>query len=166
MKTICTFCNTVITEGIPEDNRVNHGVCQSCYRNILKNYGFNLQMFLNMLDAPVLLVDADARVLAANTLAIAAVGKPVDRVTGKLCGTVLDCINAFLPEGCGNTPECPDCTIRSTVNETFETGRPVKHRRATVIRKYNGTRETVHLLVSTDKDGKVVLLRLEPANVA
>jgi hypothetical protein len=165
MKTICTFCNAVITDGLPEDNRVNHGVCQSCYRTILKNYGFNLQMFLNLLDAPVFLVDADARVLAANNLAVAEVRKPVDLVRGKLCGTVLDCINAFLPEGCGKTPVCPDCTIRNAVNETFETGRPVKHRRAVVIRKNNGTRETVHLLVSTEKDGNIVLLRLEPVNV-
>jgi hypothetical protein len=165
MKTICTFCNTVITDGMPEDNRVSHGVCQSCYRTILKNYGFNLQMFLNMLDAPVFLVDADASVLAANTLAIAAVRKPVEMVRGRLCGTVLDCINAFLPEGCGKTPECPDCTIRNCVNETFETGIPIKHRHATIGRKNNGTRETIHLLVSTEKDGKVVLLRLEPAKV-
>jgi hypothetical protein len=119
-----------------------------------------------MFDAPVFLVDAEANVLAANTLAVAAVKKPVARVTGKLCGTVLDCINAFLPMGCGKTPECPACTIRSSVNETFETGKPVHDRRAILTRKKNGSPEKVSLLVSTQKDGNVVLLRLEPAKVA
>jgi hypothetical protein len=166
MKTVCAFCNTVLADDTSGDKRVNHGICKSCYRKIRDDFGFNLQLFVNMFDAPVFLVDTDATVLAANTLAVKAVKKPVARVTGKLCGTVLDCINSFLPPGCGKTPECPACTIRSSVNETFETGKPVKHRRAILTRKKNGSLEEVSLLVSTEKDGNVVLLRLEPAKVS
>jgi hypothetical protein len=165
MKTICAFCNTVINDDISADNRVNHGICKSCYRRILKDYGFNFRKCLNMLNAPVFLVDSDANVLAANTLAVAAVKKPVTWVRGKLCGDVLMCINAFLPEGCGKTPHCPDCTIRSSVNETYATAKQITRRPAVVIRKKNGNQVTEHLLVSTQKDGNIVLLRLEPVEV-
>jgi hypothetical protein len=107
------------------------------------------------------LVDSDANVLAANTLAVRAVQKPPELVHGRLCGKVLDCINAFLPEGCGKTPDCPDCEIRNAVNETYRTGMKIDDRPAVVHRKIGNHEKNGHLLVSTRKDGKVVLLRLE-----
>jgi hypothetical protein len=161
MKTVCSFCNTDISDGPQGDDTVSHGVCASCYTKILTGHGFNLRKFLNLLDAPVFLVDTDVNILAANTLAISAVKKPVEQVTGRLCGNVLECINAFLPEGCGKSPFCPDCTIRPAVNETYTTGRAIHRRPAVVTRKNNGHQETVRLFVSTQKDGDVVLLRLE-----
>ena len=163
MKTVCSFCNTVIRPGKLPDEPVSHGICKACYTRILTSHGFNVRKFLNLLDAPVFLVDDDVNILAANSLAIAAVKKPVVQVTGKICGIVLDCINAFLPKGCGKTAFCPDCTIRKTVNETYATGNPVSRRPADLCRRNNEAEETVRLLVSTRKDGNVVLLRLEPA---
>jgi hypothetical protein len=165
MVTICAFCDTVIRHEPLTVNLVNHGICESCYKSILTNHGFNLKKFLDLLDAPVFLVDADVNILAANTRAIATAKKPVAQITGKLCGTVLECINAFLPEGCGKTTHCPDCTIRNSVNETYSTGNQITRRPAVVIRKNNGNQETVRLLVSTQKDGDIVLLRLEPIGV-
>jgi hypothetical protein len=162
MKTICSFCNTVISEGSFPDDPVSHGVCNSCYSKIMTEHGFNLQKFLNMLDAPVFLVDEDVNVLAVNTLASTAVKKPIKKTRGQLCGNVLECINAFLPEGCGKTKDCPDCTIRNSVNETYKTGTQITRRPATITRK-NGNSEvkTEHLLISTRKDNGIVLLRLE-----
>lgn len=161
MKTICSFCNTVIEEGTAPEDQVSHGVCTACYHKILTEHGFNLQKFLNLLEAPVFLVDEDVNVLAANMLAVAAVNKPIEKTKGQLCGNVLECINAFLPEGCGKTESCPDCTIRNSVNETFRTGRPVSRRPATVTRKNGDSDETAHLIISTRKDNGVVLLQLE-----
>jgi len=166
MKTICSFCNTVIRPGAVPDDPVSHGVCKSCYNHILASHGFNARKFLDMLDTPVLLVDGDVRILAANRLAIAIVNKPIDQMKGKLGGKILECVNAFLPEGCGKTPFCPDCPIRTSVNETFATGHEVMRRPADLCRKIRNTEEHVHLLVSTRKDGNVVLLRLEPAAAA
>ena len=165
MKTICAFCNAVIKEDASADGHVSHGVCKACYRRILTEYGFNLQKYLDLLNAPVFLVDSDANVLAANTLAIGSVKKPVEQIKGKLCGDVLECINAFLPEGCGKTAHCPDCTIRSSVDETYATGNQITRRPATVTLKKNGSQVTEHLLVSTRKEGNIILLRLEPGGV-
>jgi hypothetical protein len=142
---------------------VSHGVCPTCYTKIIADYRFNLRKFLDLLDAPVFLVDADVNILAANTLAIAAVSKPVAQVRGNICGNVLDCVNAFLPEGCGRTALCPDCTVRASVNETYATGHPVSRRPAAIKRRNGDGEETLHFLVSTRRDGNIVLLRLEPA---
>jgi hypothetical protein len=163
MKTVCSFCTAIIRPGITPDDPVSHGICRSCYDRILASHGFNIQKFLNLLDAPVFLVDNDVTILAANTPALQMVKKPVPWVHGILCGTVLECINAHLRQGCGKTPSCPDCTIRTTVNETYATGHEVTRRPAAFSRKTSGTSEEVRLLVSTRKDGDIVLLRLEPA---
>ena len=161
MKTVCSFCSSVISHGSSEDDPVSHGVCISCYTKILTQHGFNLRKFLNLLDAPVFLVDDDVNVLAANTLAMAVVKKPIEHTRGRLCGDVLSCVNAFLPEGCGKTPSCPDCIVRASVNDTYKTGAQITRRPAVIVRKNGDSEETVHLLVSTRKDGGVVLLQLE-----
>jgi len=162
MKTICSFCNTVIRQDTSPDAPVSHGVCNTCYTKIMTEHGFNLQRFLNMLDAPVFLVDRDVNVLAANTLANAAVKKPIEKTHGEICGNVLECINAFLPEGCGKTQNCPDCTIRNSVNETYKTGTQITRRPAVITRKNGDSEDKMEqLLISTRKDNDIVLLRLE-----
>jgi len=163
MKTVCSFCNAVIHEGDSPDDPVSHGVCESCYRKILTKHGFNIRKFLDMLEAPVFLVDDDVNILAANSLAIATVKKPVAQISGNICGRVLDCINAFLQPGCGKTTFCPDCTIRSSVNETYATGHTVNRRPALLTHRTHDTEKMVQILVSTRKDGEIVLLRLEAA---
>ena len=162
MKTICSFCNTVISPGTSPDDPVSHGVCKSCYNRILASHGFNIRKFLDLLDAPVFLVDADVNVLAANTLAIKTAKKPIVQINGNICGKVLECINANLAGGCGKTLFCPDCTIRNSVDETYATGQVVTRRPAVLNRRCGDNHETINFLVSTRKDGDVVLLRLEP----
>jgi hypothetical protein len=161
MKTICSFCNAVIHEGESPDDPVSHGVCKSCYQDILTKYGFNIKKFLNMLEAPVFLVDSNVNVLAANSLAIGTMKKPLARIQGTLGGKLLECVNAFLPEGCGKTPFCPDCPIRASVNETYATGKAISRRPVTLCRKVGDTSGTTPLLISTRKDGNAVLLRFE-----
>jgi hypothetical protein len=161
MKTVCAFCNTLISPGSKDDDPVSHGVCPDCYNRIFSGFGFNTKKFLDMLDAPVFLVDAEVNTIAANSLAVALIGKPAPRVHGELCGDVLECINACLPPGCGKTEFCPDCTFRNTVNETFATGKPVTRRPAILTKKTGSVEQKIPFLISTRKDGDVVLLRLE-----
>lgn len=162
MRVVCSFCPAVIRPGTSPGDQISHGICSACYNRILTSHGFNVRKFVDLFDAPVILVDADVRILEANSLAIAAVGKPVAQVKGTLCGDMIDCVNAFLPEGCGNTRTCPDCTLRDSVNQTYATGDPVTRRPAVVTRRAGNTEEHLHFRVTTRKDGGVVLLRLEP----
>ena len=166
MKKVCAFCREVIEEGEPGNDATTHGVCSTCYRRLLAKYGFDLKKFLDLLDAPVFLVDSDVNVLAANSLALSLAGKPEREMAGKLCGDVLDCINAFRPKGCGKTDLCPDCRFRSSVEETFATGKAVTRRSSVLLRKNGETISEIPFLVSTRKDGDVVLLRIEPVAAA
>lgn len=161
MKTVCSFCNAVIREGDSPDDPVSHGVCTSCYEKILSRHGFNIRKFLNMLDAPVFLVDNNVNVVAANTSALAIAGKPLAQVRGNLCGKVFECVNSLIPHGCGRTKFCPDCVIRSSVNETYRTGTRIERRPALIHRNLHGDIHPTPLLVTTQKDGEIVLLRLE-----
>jgi hypothetical protein len=112
------------------------------------------------------LVDKDANVLAANTLATRKLNMAPGQTSGLPCGNVLDCINALLPEGCGKTAACPACMVRSAVTGTWLTGEDITGRPALVTRKNGGAEERSRLLVSTRKDGDVVLLRLEFGGMA
>ena len=60
-------------------------------------------------------------------------------------------MNAFLPDGWGITPLCPDCPIRASVNETCTTGQPVTRRPATPAGKSGTQNETVSFHISTQK---------------
>jgi len=163
MKTVCSFCDIVIRDGERPDDPVSHGICKSCHQKILAQHGFNIRKFLELLDAPVFLVDRDVSVVAANTSALAIAGKPLSQVKGNLCGDVLECINAFVDGGCGKTHFCPECTFRASVNETYTTGHPVTNRPTILCHKAGKTEEKISMLISTRKDGNIVLLRLEAA---
>lgn len=162
MKTVCSFCAAVIRDGAGPEDQVSHGVCSACHQKILSEHGFNARKFLELFDAPVLLVDDDARVLEANRLALSLAGKSAAAVCRQYCGDVLECVNACLENGCGKTRFCPDCIFRNSVTETYTTGRPVTDRPATLCRNKDGDRRRVGMLVSTRRDGEAVLLRLRP----
>jgi PAS domain-containing protein len=166
MKTVCSFCNTIINAGTAADDLVSHGVCPGCYDQILSEFGFNVRKFLDILDAPVFLVDSDVNILAANTPALELVGGTIAEIRGKLCGDVLKCINASRPRGCGRTEYCPDCKFRASVNETWTTGKPVTSRSAILVRKSGDDVREIPFLVSTWKDGNAVLIRLRPVQAS
>jgi len=76
-------------------------------------------------NAPVMmcLVDADRRVLYANPALTAFITVGKEDLHGGLAGNVLGCINALDdPRGCGFGPQCQDCAIRLTMEDTLKTG--------------------------------------------
>lgn len=165
MKVVCSFCNTTLKPGAGPDDPVSHGVCPACYEKILASHGIDIRKFLDMLDAPVFLVDGDVNVLAANRKACDVAQKPIHEITGNLCGRIFECKNAFLPGGCGKTVFCLGCAIRRAVNETKETGKPVTRRPAVVRRGPKSGNEEVRFFVSTKTDNGVILLRLDDVRV-
>jgi len=77
-------------------------------------------------NAPVaiLLVDADRRVIKANSAAAMFAGKSVEKMKGMRGGEALGCLNHLDdPNGCGFGPSCEVCEVRRTVVETLESGR-------------------------------------------
>lgn len=123
MIVICSYCRKFIREKEPLANKNNtHGMCNDCYESRMKQLkGLSFDEYLEGFDIPVLIVDNEGRIVAANGNALALVDKPLEEVKGFLGGEALECVYSRLPEGCGNTVHCPACTIRKLVEKTRDT---------------------------------------------
>jgi PAS domain-containing protein len=122
MRLICSYCGKYIKEKKPyEVTRTTHGICPECYVALMQqNQGLSYDEYLETFDVPVLVVDAERRIAAANQAALAMIGQPVERVVGLLGGEAMECLHARLPGGCGGTIHCETCTIKNLVMRTLE----------------------------------------------
>jgi hypothetical protein len=145
------------------DERISHGICRDCLEQFMAGSGESLDAFLESLEAPVCVVDEECRIIAANALAQHTISKDMGQIRGRLGGEVFGCEHSRLPGGCGHTVHCESCTIRNTVIETFETGKPCT--RVPACRDLDtiaGPRR-VRFTISTEKAGDAVLLRIDEA---
>lgn len=140
---------------------VSHGICPRCADNIAFQQGVKLSVYIESLDVPVLVVNGDGEVQAANSQAHATF--PAARALSSermLTGDVFECQYARLPEGCGRTIHCSGCAIRRAIRKTLESGEP-RCIPATLSRKDPDHPKSVALTVTTVKQGDAVLLKLE-----
>jgi PAS domain-containing protein len=162
MRSICAWCLKGLENGTGEGN-ISHGICPRCLEYALSSRT-SIRDFLNKITAPVLAVDGEGRAIAANDLALGALGKTLDQVEGRLGGEVIECEHAYAPEKCGNTIHCTGCQIRGSVNHTRATGESLIGVRAFQhIMTPTGVK-TFEYHVSTEKlrDG-TILLRIDEA---
>ncbi len=160
----CSWCDNELgagPAGRPADRRVVPALCSRCRENFVFQMGVPLQTFLDSLPAPIFVVDDDARVKAANREGHALLRKVPDEVRDRLTGVVFDCAYAQLPEGCGRTIHCSGCAIRRSVHHTWETGERLVDVGATLRFARPDEAVEIALLVSTERMGDVVLLRVE-----
>lgn len=142
-----------------DERAVSHGICRECAVKLVSESGLSLQEFLDDLGVPVLVTEPDMNVIMASKQVREVLNKDLLRDHGFRCGNVLNCYWAQLPEGCGNTVCCPDCAIRQTVAETFETGQTIVSRHVELNHQPSG--QKILLLISTELVGEVVLLRID-----
>ena len=76
-------------------------------------------------------------------------------------GEVFECAYAGLPGGCGRTVHCDGCTIRINVMDTHRTGQSRLRVPAYLFRGKPDDSEKTDYFISTEKVGKVVLLRID-----
>lgn len=107
----------------------------------------DLAGYLEGLDAPVVVVDEEGRIMAANQAMSEMLGRPPQECRGLLGGEVFECAYARLPEGCGRTVHCVACTLRRAVSETAQSGRSIDNV-AAYIERSNGR---VELRLSTER---------------
>jgi PAS domain-containing protein len=161
MKKVCAWCGAVVSAGTGA-RPVTHGICQQCKEAALIHLTpRSLATFLEKLRMPVLAVDAGNRVLAANHLACEHLGKRADEVVGRLCGDLLDCLRASLPGGCSKTQECPTCTVRRALEHTYSSGETCRRLLVSVDARSPGATTRTELVITTEKAGAVVLLRVD-----
>jgi PAS domain-containing protein len=125
VRVVCSYCRAVIRED-PKARvtDVSHGMCEPCARHFERLWaGIPLGEFLDDLPRPVVVVDGDARVVAMNQQLADRLGVDRAGAMGLLGGEAFACVRSRLPEGCGRTVHCRECTIRRTVEEVARTGR-------------------------------------------
>lgn len=106
---------------------------------------------LNALPIPVFLVDADMFVLESNHAAHDLLIAPARSTPGQRGGHVLSCLNAVnRTEGCGRTPYCGTCGLRSALNNARAGERQVR------------TRATLRLLRDGQLQDRLFIITISP----
>lgn len=163
MKIVCAWCQEEINAG-PEDEtafEISHGICLSCKARFFADEEATLEHFLNKLEKPVLLVNGAGQVALANNLALDILGKKIEQVRGLPGGEVMECANAGLPAGCGNTIHCLACAIRNNVMDTHESGKSKRRVPAYLNQRGPDGLQDIDFLISTEKIDAFVLLRID-----
>jgi PAS domain-containing protein len=159
MELFCSFCTCYL--GVKEpiaDTRRTHGICPDCLEDVLRQQGeSSFDEYLDQFGAPVLVVDGQGRVAAANGAALALLGKPYRRVQGLLGGEAMECAWARLPGGCGQTIHCTACTIRNLVMETMRDKQGRRRRWVSLTREA----EVVDMLITTINHENTVRIVIE-----
>ncbi len=154
MLVVCAYCRKTIS-----DDRqggacdVSHGMCPSCadhYERLWK--GMPLSEYLETIDRPVVMVNGDGAIVAVNQKLAALFGREKAEMRGLLGGEAFACVHSLLPEGCGKTIHCRECTVRRAVESVVKTGKPLER-----IPSYLDTKDgRVNLRISVRaKDGLV-----------
>ena len=167
MLVICAYCRKTISDARGGGScDVSHGMCQSCADHYERLWsGMPLSVYLETIDHPVIVVNGDGCVMGANQKLAHLLGRERVELRGLMGGEAFACVHSLLPEGCGKTVHCRECTIRRAVTKVAKTGRPLEK-----IPAYLDTKEgRVNLRISVRaKDGlvRVVVDELKPAPAA
>lgn len=129
MRLVCSYCRKVIRhEAGSRISDVSHGMCGACaaHHDVLWK-GKPLTEYVAALPEPVMVLDGDARVVAANRRLTVLFGDEDARLRGLPCGDAFGCVHSRLREGCGGTTHCRECTVRRVVTRVHESGKPLRH---------------------------------------
>jgi PAS domain S-box-containing protein len=87
----------------------------------------NLKAIFEASPVGMLLMDQNAAVTDVNDAAMKLAGKTTQEMLHLQLGDALGCLHAGEnPEGCGHSPSCPSCRIRSTIEGVLESNQPVR----------------------------------------
>ena len=131
-----------------------------CGKDILRNaekYG------IGGLNLPVLVIDHNIRVQAANEPACRLLSKNHFQIQGHAPGEVIQCVHAEEPGGCGQTVHCLSCVLRQTVTHTMIIGKECRNVMADSDTPLPGAGRRIHYLISTEMLNNFVCLTIHEA---
>jgi PAS domain-containing protein len=141
-----------------EDTSLTHSMCPTCYEHYNRMWeGLSLGEYLDDFEQPVIIVEGEGRVVAANQAMADMLGKSDREMYGFLGGEAMECDYARLPEGCGRTVHCKTCTIRNVVDKVRETGKSLVRQPAFLNRRDG----RLDLIISAYKINSVVRVVIE-----
>ncbi|HEX9052870.1 MAG TPA: hypothetical protein VF841_20245 [Anaeromyxobacter sp.] len=160
---VCAYCRKTISDQRGAATDVSHGMCASCADHYERLWqGMPLSEYLETIDHPVIMMNGDGAVVAVNEKLAARFGREKGEMRGLLEGEAMACVHSLLPEGCGKTVHCRECTVRRAVESVAKTGKPLER-----IPAYLDTKDgRVNLRISVrTKDGlfRVVVEEMKTA---
>jgi len=161
MKVICAWCQKTLQEPQPGELEVSHGICRDCMQRAMGARRKELGELLRTLEVPVMVLDAENRVVDMNESAEKALGTSRAAAAGALTGPAISCYNAGLPGGCGLSEHCPGCALRQKLAATHADGQPRFGELSQHDIVHDGRSRTVRFRFSTQKVGDLVMLLLE-----
>lgn len=113
----------------------------------------------------MMLVDSDVKVICLNKTGAQFADRTDAEAIGMLGGEVFRCLQSLNEAGCGGNTDCSVCPIRSRVNYTMRTGKPVFNGDGVMQLVVNGVPVSLDISVTTtlvqQVDGKAVLVSIE-----
>jgi PAS domain-containing protein len=164
MKRTCARCKKELAAKAlrPDRDRITGGICGDCLKEIFMDRPRRGREVLDSIGAPVLLLDNEYRVKAANEPARKILNRPLADIEDFLPGEAMECINARLPGGCGKTVHCQACALRMALNKTITTGEDLERVPAYQdVYQKDGSIARRYLLLSMEKLEDFVLLRID-----
>ena len=165
IRVVCCYCKRQVRTKPSHLDAVSHGVCDQCLPLMVRDLGQPMSQFLDELQAPVLVVQDNARVIAANAAARKMLSKEQLEICGELAGEVIGCRHAREPGGCGQTVHCKSCVIRQCVTHTLETGEPCRKTAFADIGLISGDKR-LQFLIETEKVNSFVRLTIHDVREA
>jgi PAS domain S-box-containing protein/putative nucleotidyltransferase with HDIG domain len=95
-----------------------------------------------------MLLDREGRVREINRAGERLAGRGGVEVVGVLCGDLFSCPNAVHEKGCGESAACPDCVVRTAMEEACVTGQALSEREGTLTVDCDGAERTLNVVVS------------------
>ena len=161
MKQICAWCGKQLNGSESHGEMdISYGICLPCANAVIVEVPNELREFLEQISVPVVLVSYEGTVKTANRQACALLGKELSQIEGSPGGDVFECAYALLPGGCGGTYHCSGCVIRRSVMDTHQTGKPAYRIPATLKQNSPGHPQEIKFLISTEKCGAYVILKI------
>ncbi len=165
IRVVCCYCKKQVRTKESEYDAISHGVCDRCLPLMVRDLGQPMSEFLDELRPPVLVVQDNARVIAANAAARSMLSKEQLEICGELPGEVLGCRQAREPGGCGQQVHCKSCVIRQSVTHTMDTGEPCTKTAFADIGLVSGDKR-VRFLIETEKVNSFVRLTIHDVKEA
>jgi len=140
-----------------DSSDISHGMCRRCLDDYEQKWAEQtLGELLDKFESPVLAVNSEARIVAANCAMAELLQKASREIFGLLGGEAIECQFAQLPDRCGGTIHCKACVIRNTVMYTMKTGKAKKNVPASL----DGLTKNVDFVISTRKEENYILLEI------
>ncbi len=147
--------------GEDKSAKITHGICADCAERVFKSsHPHTIREFIDKIDAPIIVIQNDTTIAAANKKA----NNMLKAEPGNKTGNALECSCADLPGGCGKTIHCKACTIRSTILKTRKTGKSYSNIKSYQnIHTPEGTKQKT-ITIATEKVWDTILVRVDELN--